>query len=72
MMKIGKAERCNHKPVCVCEGLGGYMRITEVITKQVGQVEPNVDENGFRWTRTGMLSIFEDVFSYSWLKAVRM
>ena len=72
MMKIGKAERCNHNP-CVCEGLGGYMRITEVVRKQVGWRDPEEDIGPWRadFVRE-KATIYEDVFSYSWLKAVRM
>ncbi len=57
MIKLGKHERCNHKP-CVCEGLGGYRRITDIERKQVGQYDGK--------------SFYKDVFSYSWLRAVRM
>ena len=72
MMKYGKNERCNHKP-CVCEGLGGYMRKTEVVRKQVGWRDPEEDIGPWRadFVRE-KATIFEDVFSYSWLKAVRM
>lgn len=62
MLKIGPLERCNHKP-CVCEGLGGYVKLTEVEQIQVG----------YGWETKPfpsipvMRSIFEDVFSYSWL-----
>ncbi len=56
LTEIGPLERCNHKP-CVCEGLGGYTKITQVEQKQVGVRLVNMEE----------VSLFEDVFSYSWL-----
>lgn len=71
MLKIGKAERCNHRP-CVCEGLGGYMKMTEVVQKQVGQRDSYTDDEGRIWTTRTPISIHEDVFSYSWLKAVKV
>ncbi len=61
MIKLGKHERCNHKP-CVCEGLGGYMRITDIERRQVGQ----------KLVDTEVVSLYQDVFSYSWLRAVKM
>ncbi|KKN47693.1 hypothetical protein LCGC14_0660160 [marine sediment metagenome] len=73
MLKIGKFELCKHVPICVCEGLGGYMRITEVERKPLGYriVETDIGIWITNIVKTRQI-FYEDVFSYSWLRAVRM
>ena len=56
MLKIGKFEYCSHKP-CVCGGLGGYVKMTEVVEKYLGQKVVGMEE----------VQMHEPVFKYSWL-----